>query len=431
MIEMLPTKTHLKVLHGLSWSEARDLFHFAKRRLVEENLDQVAGSLTFTSVLALVPMLTIAFAIFTTFPIFHTFSASLEAYFIQNLMPKAISNSIMGYLTGFASKAAGLSLIGAAGLLVTSLAMMAMIDRVFNRIWRVKTGRPVLQRVLVYWALVTLGPLLIGISMTVTANLFVVTGAVVGQVKMIGALFYTLISVGLTTVAFTMLYVTVPNRTVDWGDAAWGGLLAGLAFEIAKRLFAAFVARVPTYAMIYGALAAVPLFLVWIYLSWFITLVGAVLVAALPVIKYERWRHVAAPGGAFVDAMAILDALFQARHNGDTALVSNARLRANTRLGYDEMDSLLEKMRVAGWVGRVKGDAPPRVQWGKRFTEGIGNWVLLANPEQLTLADIYRLFVFNGSGAGFGDNPLAKKVETAVEQGLHLTLTEYFTQELA
>ncbi len=425
---------------GLSWTEARDLFLFARRRLNEERLPQVAGSLTFTTALALVPLLTIALAIFTTFPLFNTFRSALEAYFVQNLMPKAIASTILGYLTQFASKATRLSAVGAVALIFTSAATMAMIERAFNQIWRVKRSRPLSQRIMIYWALITLGPLLIGLSLTITSQLFMATSGLVNAVPLLGALFYTVVSVTLTTGTFTLLYMTVPNRTVDWRDAAWGGLVAALAFEIAKRLFAVFIARFPTYAIIYGALAAVPLFLLWIYLSWMITLVGALLVAALPVVKYERWWYEAVPGGAFVDAMAILKVLHGSAQLSDTALVSSATIRAHTRLGYDEMSALLEQMLGLGWVGRIKVDAPKRVQWGKRVSDGADSWVLLANLERVTLADVYRLFVFGGAAVNAGaasdldpDSPLtldaaalARQVEQAVEQGLDQSLLAHF-----
>jgi membrane protein len=415
----------LTPLSGLSWPEVRDLFRFARRRLDEERLPQVAGSLTFTTVLALVPVLTIALAIFTTFPLFSTFRSSLEAYFVQNLMPKSIANTILGYLTSFAAKATRLSAVGAVALMLTALTMMGMIERVFNHIWRVRTARPFMQRMLVYWAIITLGPLLIGVSITVTSYLSSATSGVVSSVPLVGIVFYTLISILLSAGAFTLLYVAVPNRVVDWRDAAWGGLLAALAFEIAKRLFAVFIAKFPTYTIIYGALAAVPLFLVWIYLSWLITLMGALLTAALPVVKYERWWHVAAPGSAFVDAMALLGVLYRARSESRTAMVATAGIRSQTRLGYEEIDSLLQTMLEAGWVGRVSGGQPPkRLQWGKSSSEGYERWVLLGNPQKLTLADVYRLFVFDASG----NEALAKKVEAAVEQGLDETLADYFSK---
>jgi len=429
-------------LRGLSWPEVRDLMLFAGRRLREESLPQVAGSLTFTTVFAMVPLLTLAFAIFTTFPLFNTFRAGLEQYFIQSVMPKAIANTILGYLTLFASKATRLSAVGAVALIFTSVAMMALIERVFNRIWRVRQERRWAKRLLVYWALITLGPLLIGISLTLTSQVFMATSSLVGEVPILAALFYTLISLILTTGAFTMLYMAVPNRAVDWRDAAWGGLVAALAFEAAKRGFAIYIREFPTYSRIYGALAALPIFLVWIYLSWLITLVGALIVAALPVIKYERWWYEAVPGGPFVDAMAILKVLHVACHVGDSALVSAGGIRERTRLGFDEMDTLLDKMVKEGWVGRVNVEAPLRVQWGKRISEGSDHWVLLANLSKVTLADVYRLFVFGGMPVNTGASSesddardvearkegalLARQVEAAVEEGLGITLAEHF-----
>jgi membrane protein len=432
----------IATMRSLSWPEVRDLVLFAHRRLREESLPQVAGSLTFTTVFALVPLLTIALAIFTTFPLFNTFRMSLEAYFVQSVMPKSISTTILNYLTMFASKATRLSAVGAVALIVTSIAMMNLIERVFNRIWRVRGERSWTRRILVYWAIITLGPLLIGVSLTLSSQVFMATVDLFGRVPVLGAIIYTVASLALTTASFTLLYLAVPNRDVDWQDAAWGGLVAGLAFELAKRGFAVFITQFPTYSKIYGALAALPLFLLWVYVSWVITLIGALLVAALPVVKYERWWHEAQPGGEFVDAMAIIKVLYVACKCGDTALVGAGAIRLRTRLGFDEMDNLLEKMMAEGWVGRVKVEAPPRVQWGKRVSDGSDHWVLLANVEKLTLAEVYRLFVFGGMAVNagvvaVGDDErdlqaareaasLAREVENAVETGLGKTLAEHF-----
>jgi len=216
----------------------------------------------------------------------------------------------------------------------------------------------------------------------------------------------------------------VPNRLVEWRDALCGGLLAALAFEVVKRLFAVFVVKVPTYTVVYGAVAAFPIFLVWLYLGWLITLGGAVVVAALPIVKYERWWHVPQPGSAFVDAMALLAVLYEARTFADSALVDSKLIRTKTRLGFDEAETLLVKMLDAGWVGRLKVEGPKRVQWGKRITDGLDRWTLLANPQQLALADVYRMFVFDAAS----NEILAKKVECAVEQGLQQSLAEYFSQ---
>ena len=407
---------------GKRWSRLLDLFRFAWRRLEEERLPQVAGSLTFNTVLALVPVLTIALAIFTTFPIFDTFRNSLQAYLIQSLIPHTISSTINDYLGMFASKASRMSAVGAIALLLTTAATMALIDRTFNDIWRVKTKRSWVKSLAAYWTILTLGPLLIGVSITVTSNLLRATDVVVMNLPIFSAFFYTSVSLALTTSAFALLYTVIPNRFVDWRDAAWGGFFAAVAFELAKRLFAVFISHFSTYTMVYGALAAIPIFLIWVYVSWFIILVCAVIVAALPVVKYERWWHVPSPGSAFVDAMAVLGVLVEARLSGASSATDAAIIRSCTRLGFDESENLLETMLDAGWVGRIKTDMPSKSKWSKRHTEGMDSWTLLVNPDLLKMADVYRLFVFSAAG-----NPaLAQQVEHAVEQGLDQTLAEHF-----
>lgn len=428
-------------VRSLTWHEVRDLVRFARRRLTEEKLPQVAGSLTFTTTLALVPLLTIVLAIFTTFPMFGRFRTSLDNYFVQMLMPKAIANTIMSNLTQFASKATGLSAVGGIALVITSVTMIATIERAFNQIWGVRRPRPLLQRVLVYWALVTLGPLAFGVSLTLTSQLFSATNGLMSIVPLVGALFYTAVSIALTTGVYALLYMIVPNRDVDWRDAAWGGLVAAIAFEIAKRVFAIFIRQFPTYAIIYGALAALPLFLVWMYLSWMITLVGAVLTAALPIVKYERWWYEPAPGSAFVDAMAVLKVLVGGARLTGTALVSSAEIRAHTRIGYDEMRDLLDRMVAAGWVGRVQADTPAALPWDRGMRAGTACWVLLVDPGLIRLADVYRLFVFGGvadamkPAADASPAPLAldtcalaREVEAAVERGLDETLAAHFAR---
>ena len=428
-------------VRGLTLPEVRDLVRFARRRLREERLPQVAGSLTFTTTLALVPLLTIVLAIFTTFPIFGQLRTALETYFAQALIPRAISNTIIANLTQFADKAKGLSALGAIALLSTTTAMMAMIERVFNQIWRVRRPRPLMQRLLTYWALITLGPLLFGLSISLTGQLFTATGGMAQAVPLLGsilgALLSALASLALSTGAYTLLYVAVPNRHVGWRDAVWGALAAAIAFELAKRLFALFIRQFPTYAIIYGALAALPLFLVWLYLSWLITLLGAVVAAALPVIKYERWWHVPAPGGVFVDAMAVLKVLHGGAHATGSALVSSGAIRTHTRIGYDEIGLLLEQMVAAGWVGRVQPDAPQAGGWGASERAGAEAWVLLADPDVLRVADVYRLFVFGGvlapsaqqvpgSNLSLDATALAREVEAAVGQGLDQPIGAYF-----
>lgn len=415
---MMPPAT----LHPRNQSlrQTRDLLRFMLRRLNEERLQDVAGSLTFTTVLAIVPILTIAFALFTTFPLFTTFRDSLEAYFVQSLMPRGVANTILDYLSQFSAKASRLSAVGAIFLLVTAIAMFDIVDRSFNQIWRIQRPRPFVQRMIVYWSIMTLGPLLIGASLTLTTILSPAANSLFQGVPILSKTLSIVFSILLTTLAFTLLYLTVPHRPVDWRDALSGGLAAGVAFEITKYAFTYSITQFPSYRVIYGALAAVPIFLVWIYLCWLITLGGAVLAAALPVVKHERWWHRPTPGTAFLEAVAILRVLVIARET--KAAVDALQLREQTRLGFDESETLLQTMLQAGWVGRLGPESSAgRLKFGRRRRWQQDRWALLVNPHKLTLADVYQVFAF----APASQSELAYRVQSVVSEGLATSLADY------
>ncbi|RAM63076.1 YihY family inner membrane protein [Herbaspirillum rubrisubalbicans] len=424
---MSSLRVSLSRMRGLTRQQLSDLLRFAGRRLREDRLPQVAGSLTFTTILSLVPMLTIALALFTAFPLFSTFRASLEAYFVDNLMPKGVANTILGYLNQFAAKSARISAVGGVLLILTSVLTMSTIESVFNQIWRVKKSRPLVQRVLVYWAIITLGPLLIGVSISVTSYLSTATGGAVKSLPWLGASFYTLVSLMFSTLAYTLLYSTVPNQTVDWRDAAAGGLLAGIGLEIAKRLFAAYILKFPTYTMVYGTVAVLPIFLVWIYMMWMVTLFGALLTAALPVVRYERWWHVPSPGAEFIDAVKVLKFLHAARVGVDSAVVSMEEVRRATKLGLGELQQLLARMSEEGWVASVKPDTRARSGWNRRITDDMDRWTLAANPGTIQLARVYRLFVFDPAvlAQAGEEETLVTRVEEAINAVLAQSLEEY------
>lgn len=400
-------------------SRLRDLWRFMQRRLSEEQVPQVAGSLTFTTVLAVVPVMTIAFAIFTTFPLFNTFRDALEAYFVQSLMPRGVTNTILDNLSLFAAKANRLSAVGAVTLVLTAIMMFAIVDRSLNRIWRVKTPRSFTQSLIVYWAIMTLGPLLIGASLSFTTLVSPVASTLAQQLPWLGTVAAIFISLLLMTMFFGLLYLIVPNRLVDWRDALIGGLVAAIAFEMTNRGFAFFITKFPSYRVIYGALAAVPIFLVWVYLFWLITLLGAVLAVALPVVKHERWWHKPVPGGEFIDAMSVLQVLVHAhQHQGVISLLS---IRSKTRLGFDEAESLLQRLLEAGWVGRVEVVKNKASRW-LQFARGEhDHWSLLINPNKLTVADVMKLFIFSESSHALG-----REINQLLDRGLSLSLADYF-----
>jgi membrane protein len=229
-----------------------------------------------------------------------------------------------------------------------------------------------------------------------------------------------LLSLLLSTLAFALLYLTVPNRFVDWREALIGGLVAAIAFEIARRFFSFSISFGGGYRAIYGALAAIPVFLIWIYLFWLITLLGAVVAAAIPAIRYERWWHRPGPGDAFVDAVALLKVLFDAR--SDHAAVDVWVIRERTQLGFEETERLLHRMLEMGWVGRMRPQRTVVISLRRRAQAKHDRWVLLANPDKLTLAEVFRLFAFSPAP----DSPLSQQVLTLLNRDLAASITDHF-----
>jgi membrane protein len=261
------------------------LGHFARlvlQRLHEDRCNRVAGELSFTTLLALVPLTTVSIAVLSLFPVFETWMHTAQQFIYGNFVPAA-GDAVSQYLQQFAANAGRLTVWGLLFLIVTALLLMATIEHAFNDIWHVTQPRKRIYRFLGYWAVLTLGPILIGLSLSVTSYLlapplFAGPPGAQGLRAVILAIAPTVFEVA----AFMLMYVVVPNQRVRWRHALIGSIVAAVLFEVAKRGFAWFVLSFATYRVIYGALAALPMFLVWIYLSWMVVLLGAVVVAALP-----------------------------------------------------------------------------------------------------------------------------------------------------
>ncbi len=360
----------------------RRLASFVARRTGEDHVAQVAGSLTFTTVLSLVPLATVAFALFTAFPIFASFQSSLQDFLAVHLMPAQINTQIFKYLNQFASKAKGLTTVGMIILFVTSVMTMMTVESAFNVIWRVRKSRPLAQRVLVYWAIITLGPILFGFSLSISSYLFAFSVAFAGSHNLLPpAVEWALAGLTLpfTVLAFTMLYVFLPNCKVAWRDAAVGGLVASIAFELAKRGFGLYVRSIPTYTAVYGAFAALPVFLLWVYLCWMITLIGAMVASAVPAIRIGQFHRTDFPGSDFLDALELLGRLAEAREQGlpgHTALELAKMLRCD----MDTSMRLIRKLEALDWIVRLENIGTPR-------------YVLIANPQAITVSRLFDLFV--------------------------------------
>jgi len=251
------------------------------RRAREERLAQVAGSLTFTTVLSIVPFLAVSFALFTRFPIFSRLEKAIEEYLLQSLLPADISRTVLKYLSQFAANANSLTLVGSLFVLLTAIAMLLTVENALNQIWKVKKNRPFLRRVGMYLLMLAVGPPALGASLWATSY---VLGASIGLIGTLPPSAQFVLNLGpavLGMVGLTSIFYFVPNTKVPRRDAIVGGLIASIALELGKRGFAAYLLKVPTYKAVYGAFAAFPVFLLWVYLSWLVTLTAALITANL------------------------------------------------------------------------------------------------------------------------------------------------------
>ncbi|HPU19732.1 MAG TPA: YihY family inner membrane protein, partial [Alicycliphilus sp.] len=234
----------------------RTTAHMLRERFREDRLGVTASSLTFTTLLALVPFFTVALAVFAAFPIFGKMQLMLQRWLIDSLVPDSISRPVLGYLTQFAAKAGGLGAAGFSILMVTALALILTIDRTLNGIWRVRRLRPLGQRVLIYWAAMTLGPLVLAASLALTTAIAGAASRELGATLPGGArLLLDAIEFLLLAAGVAAMYRYVPNTQVHWRDAWAGSLFVSLAMELAKKGLGLYLAKVPTYSVIYGTFA--------------------------------------------------------------------------------------------------------------------------------------------------------------------------------
>ncbi len=339
----------LEVLRGWPWFET---LRTLRLRLREDHLALTASSLTFTTLISLVPLVTVMLALFTAFPIFGRFQVALQQYFLQTLVPDNIARPVLQALTQFAGQA---NKLGSAGLIllgVTALALMFTIDRTLNAIWRVPRPRPLAQRVLVYWAAMTLGPLVLGASLSASSYAVSASRGLVSALPFEWGLLLNVIEFGLLALSIACLFRFVPNTHVRWTHAWSGALFAAVGFELAKRALGWYVKSVPAYSVVYGAFATVPIFLLWIYLSWLIVLLGAVVAAYAPSLAMRVSRLPDRPGERFALALRLLHALSSAR-GGDRRGLSAETLAGAERIDPLQVQPVLDDLVALGWCGRL------------------------------------------------------------------------------
>lgn len=359
-----------------------------RERFREDRLGVTASSLTFTTTIALVPFFTVALALFTAFPMFGKLQQTLQAWLVQSLVPDAIARQVLGYLTQFAGKASRLGGVGLAALVLSAIALILTIDRTLNGIWRVRRPRPLGQRLLIYWGAITLGPMLMAVSLGITTYLVSASRGLVRGLP--GVLAFTINSVEfvLLAAALAALYRFVPNTPVRRAHAIIGGVAAAVGIELAKRLLAWYIGTVPTYSVVYGAFATVPILLVWIYIAWVIVLLGAVITAYLPSLIAGTRRRAGAHGWQFQLGIEVLQHLHAARSSARRGL-SATELAAAMEVDALQLEPVLQTLVQLDWIGRlneVEDLAETR-------------YILLADPQSTALEPLMRHLLLPASEA--------------------------------
>jgi len=361
----------LAALNDPAWlrSFARHLW----QQFRDDRSFESAGALSFTSLLALVPLMAVMFGVVSAFPVFDQWATEIESYIFLNFVPAA-GDQIQTYLQEFVGRTAGLTGAGTLVLVVTAILLMATIEKSFNRIWRVSSARRLTSRLLTYWAVLTLGPILMGASLALTSYLAalpllapeVVRGAV--QAVVLNATPFV-----VTLIGFALFFLIVPNRRVQVHHALAGALVSAILFEAAKRGFVFYLTQFPTYERLYGALAAIPIFLVWIYVSWTVVLLGASLSAALTTFNYQHLSRRFEPRYEFLLVVRLLGHFWLAQRRG-RALSTQQLSQREPSASESQIDGLLKILNDSGII----------------HLDDDGDWLLSADLDELTLDELYR-----------------------------------------
>lgn len=373
------------------------------RFIVDGGLHHTAA-LTYTTLLSLVPLMTVSLALFTAFPVGDRVVTQIQDFVFKNFVP-ASGEVIRENLQQFSDKASRLTGAGSIFLVMVAILMMANIDFAFNNIWHVRQRRNPIANFTVYWAIISLGPILIGMSVLLTSSLesWPILANAAARLRNNGESASGLMPILASSIAFTLLYSVVPNRSVPIIHSLIGGVVAGLLFEVTKHGFALYVATVP-YQAIYGALAAIPVFLIWVYLSWLVTLLGCEITYCLSAYRDAWTPDYSQSGMDLLLAYRILGALWTAQEQG-IALSMERLLTVDMRHSETELENLLLQLAKVRLVLRTER----------------GDWALARDLSKFSMLELYRTGPFILPVGPTEDLELAKML-VSLETGLHTAL---------
>jgi len=316
--------------------------------------------MTYSTLLALVPFLVLTFAILSGFPAFDAARQRMTELFFDILVPE-VSAEVEMYLSEFTANAGNLTVIGVVALAITAIFLLSSIEFTLNSVWRVKRQRPIGVRILIYWTILTLGPLLLGASFALTSDAignllgWGLEGVIPEEPSLAASTFNNAIALIARILAFTLLFTLVPARPVRFRDAAIGGVFSGIAFELLRWAFNSFLTAGSTYETMYGAVAIFPIFLVWLYASWTVIILGAVFAASFP----DWWKTnetlapaELSPAHRLAIAVALLGALLRQSRNGGA--LTEAMLHEVVPL--QGRDDVLEQLKAQDLVVMTEND---------------------------------------------------------------------------
>lgn len=334
----------------MNWNERLMNHYYVSERFVrfviyhffQDGCTYIASALAFTSLLAVVPLMTVGLTVFSSFPVFQNLALPVQDFIFENFVP-ATGKVIQAYLQQFASQVSKLSLMGVIFLLITALLVLFTIEQAMNKIWRVRDSRKGVQAFLLYWSILSFAPIILGFSLAASSYLFSIP-LIVNHYSPSFFLHWSPFLFSL--IGFTFLFVVVPNCIVKIRHAFWGGLFSAVLFESAKHTFAYFLIQYNTYELLYGAFAAVPIFFIWVYWVWIITLLGAEISYALSVHHQRRFGK---PLDGFSHALLWLYELWKAQHHGK-GLDFNQLVDANLQPFAVDVDTMLLELTKANLI---------------------------------------------------------------------------------
>ena len=398
------------------WASLRTLLRFAADRAHENDLTEVTSSMALATLTAIVPVLALSLAAFTAFPSFAGARQALQDLIVMSLLPAQYSEQILGYISQFTAHAAGLTTFGLLGLAVTAFLLIDKLFVTLNRIFKVTAPRPLSQRVLIYWALMTIGPLAVGFSLTMTGRYAAL--ALEGIDAGLSQTLYNLGQLVLQAVGFAVIYKFVPACRVHFTHALAGGAIVSVVSLLVKYLFGVWVTT-GSLTNIYGAFVAVPVFILWIYVAWYLFFAGAAITAIIPKLTAGRFLDYYRPGNEFLTALVILRELVRLRLKGRRPLQDVEGLCEAADTYPEAAERILSRLAEAGYVAPVTTEAGGRTQ----------EWVLVADTQTTSLRRAFEFFAVSGGNSLVSSKMLRAPGKDSAGGVLNAWWTRFMTNE--